>query len=288
MRKDLLKSLLCVFCLFIGSSVVNAQIETPQPSPASTLIQKVGLADVTINYSRPGVKDRVIFGDLVPFDKVWRTGANASTKISFTEEVKLEGNTIPAGEYALYTIPSKSEWTIIIHKNTSHWGDSGYKAEEDLVRFKVKPQRSPTLIETFNFNITDITNTTAILQMAWENTVVNIKLETDIDSQIMASIEKNIINMDRNNANLYYQAANYYLTANKDMNQALEWINIALDARPDAFWYAHLKAKIQAQNKDYKNAIKSAEHSKQLAEKANNPAYVKMNEKLIAEYEKMM
>jgi hypothetical protein len=132
-----------------------AQIKTPQPSPNASFKQTFGLGEISVNYSRPQAKGRVIFGDLVPFDKLWRTGANASTKVSFTDDVTIEGNKLPAGEYALYTIPGKMEWTLIFHKNIKLWGlgDPGeYKEENDALRIKVKPQMS-SLVENLTISV---------------------------------------------------------------------------------------------------------------------------------------
>lgn len=253
----------------------------PQPSPLGTVTQKVGLADVSITYSRPSAKGRSIFGDLVPFDKLWRTGANASTKIKISEEVTLEGNKVPAGEYALLTIPGKAEWVIILNKDLRVSGEANYKQSEDLLRFKVKPQKTDSKVETFTIQFADLTSNTAYIELQWENTLVRFKLETEVDSKVMADIESKLINP----TGMYYQAARYYFDNNKDLKQALEWINKATE-KQQQYWVMHLKAKIQAANGDYKGAIQTAEKAKNLAAEAKNDEYVKMNEALITEYKK--
>jgi hypothetical protein len=262
----------------------SAQVKTPQPSPSATVKQAFGLGEITIVYSRPSVKGRVIFGDLVPFDKLWRTGANSSTKISFTEEVMIGGNKVPAGEYALYTIPGKTEWTIMINKNTKLWGTGNpgdYKQEEDVARVKVKPVAVPANVESFTIDISDVGATTAMINLSWEKTKVSFQVETSIDEKIMASIEKTL--NPKPEANSYFSAASYYYESDKDLAQALKWVDKAIEQRPDAFWMVHLKAKIQKKMNDTNGAIASANQSKEIAAKANNDDYVALNNKLIAE-----
>lgn len=272
-------------CLpFAGS----AQIEMPAPSPLSTLTQEVGLMEIKVVYSRPGAKGRKIYGDLVPFGKSWRTGANASTKISFTENVTIEGNEVPAGEYALFTIPGESEWTIILHKNANLMGTGGenYNKSEEAARFTVKPSKLAETVETFTISIGDITMNSATVSILWENTAVAFLVESEVDKEIMANIDQALNNIERNNANLYNQAASYYYETGKDLDKALEWVNKAVSANPEAFWMAHLKAKILAKQGNKKEAIKAAEEAKKVAQAANNSDYVRLNEKLIEEVKK--
>lgn len=272
-------------CLpFAGS----AQIEMPAPSPLSTLTQEVGLMEIKVVYSRPGAKGRKIYGDLVPFGKSWRTGANASTKISFTEDVTIEGNEVPAGEYALFTIPGESEWTIILHKNANLMGTGGenYNKSEEAARFTVKPSKLAETVETFTISIGDITMNSATVSILWENTAVEFLVESEVDKEIMANIDQALNNIEKNNANLYNQAASYYYETGKDLDKALEWVNKAVSANPEAFWMAHLKAKILAKQGNKKEAIKAAEEAKKVAQAANNSDYVRLNEKLIEEVKK--
>ncbi len=263
-------------------------ITMPAASPASTVTQKVGLGEISVNYSRPSMKGRSIYGgDVVPYGKLWRTGANASTKITFSDDVTIKGNKIPAGEYALYTIPNQNEWTIIIHKNTKHWGDGGteYKQEEDLARFTVKPQTNPRTVETFTINFTNVKPASTDLEILWDKTIVSFTVEAEVDSKVMAQIQEKVVNGKDVQPGLYAAAASYYLDNNKDMKQALDWMKKA-NANNPRFWNLHTQAKIQAKLKDYKGAIKTAEQSMELAKKENNADYVRMNEKAIAEWKK--
>jgi type IV secretory pathway VirB9-like protein len=260
-----------------------AQIKTPQPSPNASFKQTFGLGEISVNYSRPQAKGRVIFGDLVPFDKLWRTGANASTKVSFTDDVTIEGNKLPAGEYALYTIPGKMEWTLIFHKNIKLWGlgDPGeYKEENDALRIKVKPQMS-SLVENLTISVSDVTANTCKMNLEWEKTRVTFNVSTDIDAKISASIEKTL--NPKPDANSYFSAASYYFENDKDLNKALDWVNLAIAARPDAFWMVHLKAKIYKKLNNKVAATEAAMLSKEIASKEGNADYVALNDKLIAE-----
>ncbi|MDN4165377.1 DUF2911 domain-containing protein [Cytophagales bacterium LB-30] len=261
-------------------SPVMAQINMPQPSPLSTVEQKVGLTDVSVTYSRPSMKGRAIFGDIVPFDKIWRTGANASTKITFSDEVSLEGNKVPAGTYALYTIPGKESWTIILNKNTNLWGEDGYSEAEDQVRVTVKPVALAEAVETFAIQFVNLTKDGASLELAWEKTAVRVAITTEVDAKVMADIKSKLAE----NPSVYFQAATYYYENDKDLAQALAWCTKACDLRKDAFWMSHVKAKIQLKMKDYKGALATAEASLATAKAAPNDfGYVNNNEKLIAE-----
>jgi hypothetical protein len=236
-RKLITLTGISMFAMLSFTSV--AQLKTPQASPTQTLKQNFALNDITIEYSRPGVKGRVIYGDLVPFDKLWRTGANSSTKITFADNVKVEGNAVPAGTYSMFTIPGKTEWTIILNKNLSFGGTDGYKQEEDMMRFKVKPVAISDKIETFTINVADITSTTANIELVWEKTRVAFNVTASIDSVMMKNIETALAPTDKRP---YYQAATYYYDNNKDLNKALEWVNKAVELNPKAYYMAHTKA----------------------------------------------
>jgi len=272
--------------LILCGVTVSAQIETPAPSPLSTIEQKVGLSDVSITYSRPSVKGRTIFGDLVQYGEMWRWGANASTKFTTSDDIKIEGHDVPAGTYAMYAIPGQETWTIVIHKNTSYWGTGGskYKESEDLVRFEVKANSSyPVKVETMTFQFSNITTSGCDIEFMWENTQLSMKVETQVDAQVMKEIE---MKMKGVSSATYYQAARYYYENDKDMNKAFEWINKAL-VDNEKFWMVRLKALIQAKMGDYAGAIETAKRSKTLAEEAGNKDYVRMNDKSIAEWKKM-
>lgn len=269
------------FTLF--SYTASAQLKVPAPSPFQTIKQSFALSDITIEYSRPGVKGRVIFGDVVPFGKIWRTGANQTTKITFGEDVKLEGNPVAAGTYGIYSIPNKDSWDIMLYKDLTLAGSvADYKTENEVVRFKVKPSALATKIETFTINVTDITPSTANIELAWEQTRVAFSVVADIDSKIMKNIEANVAKDNRP----YFQAASYYYEANKDLKQALVWADKAIEQNPKAYWVVLLKAKIQAKIKDNKGAITTAEQVITLAKEDKNDDYVRMAEKLIADAKK--
>src|SRR6218665_1813778 len=233
-----IKTLTAALALVMASTTMNAQLKVPAPSPLQTVKQAFGLSDLTIEYSRPGAKGRVIFGDVVPFGKVWRTGANATTKITFGDDVKVEGNAVVAGTYGLYTIPHKDSWEIMLYKDLTLAGNvADYKKENEVIHFTVKPKTTSDKTETFTINIADITSNTANVELTWENTRVAFKVETDIDSKIMKSIETNVINDSRP----YFQAATYYYENGKDLAKASEWADKAIAANPKAFYMVMLK-----------------------------------------------
>lgn len=264
--------------LLAAGSLSAQQIKTPAPSTTQTLKQGFALGEVTIEYSRPSVKGRVIYGDLVPFGKVWRTGANAATKITITDKLKFEGKEVAPGTYAIYTIPNKDSWEVMLYKDLTLGGNvANYKAENEVLRINVKPQTTKEKTETFTINLNDIRNDSATLEFVWENTRVPVQLVADIDSPIMASIDK-AMNVD---SRPYYQAASYYYSSGKDLSKALEWVNKAVDQNPKAFWVTMLKARIEMKMGDKKAAMASAERTKQLAQEAKNDDYVKMADDLM-------
>ncbi len=261
-------------------NIVQAQLKIPAASPSATVRQNVGLMDVTIDYSRPAMRGRTIFGDLIPYGEMWRTGANASTKITFSDAVSLNENEIPAGTYALYSIPNEKEWTIIVHSNTAHWGDGGndYNPSEDVVRFKVPVQQLQDPVESFTMGFADLTTNSGKLELSWENTKVAIDLTTEVDEKVMAQIDQ-LMNPKRD-VGLFYTAASYFYAEGKDMEQASQWINkaVELDAK---FYIVHLQAKIYAALDNKKEAEKSAKKSKEMAKEAGNDDYVRLNDQLL-------
>jgi Protein of unknown function (DUF2911) len=274
-----------VFLFFALNQAAFAQITTPAASPSSTLTQKVGLTDVTVNYSRPSAKGRVIFGDIVPFDALWRTGANAATKIKFSTPVTIGDKKVEAGEYSLLSIPGKAKWTIILNKNVNA-GTANYKQEEDAARLEVSPMTADAT-ETFTINLANLTANTADLEIVWEKTKAAFKIVTDVDGAVTAQIDNFMKNPTSSLAGSYWASASYYLDNGKDMNKALEWANKSIEYNPSAFWVVRGKALIQAKLKDYKGAIETAKKSIEGAKAAKNDDYVRMNEKSIAEWEKM-
>ena len=254
------------------------QIKTPAPSPTQTVKQAFGLGEVTFDYSRPAARGRVIFGDVVPFGKIWRTGANATTKITFSEDVQVEGKSVKAGTYGLYTIPGKDNWEVMLYKDLTMGGNvANYKQEDEVLRVNVKPVANSRMVQSFTINMDNVASSTAEIQLLWEKTIVPMKLSSDVDTRVMKSIETV---MKVEDSRPYFQAANYYYENDKDLKQALAWSDKAI-AQNNAFYVVHLKAKIQMKMKDYAGAIKTAEESKRLAQEAKNDDYVRMNEKII-------
>ncbi len=286
MRKSLLACALALISVITIESSADAQLRTPVLSPRSTLTQVVGVTDVTIDHSRPSMRGRKIMGGLVPYDEVWRTGANAPTTISFTEDAILEGNKARAGKYALTTIPRKDQWTIILIKDRE--AEANYPEVEDTLRFMVKPMKSQETIQSFTIDITDLKQNSANVQLAWENTVVRFKMEFDADTKIMSEIDKAMADMRQRNANVYSQAATYYFENGKDMQKALQWVNKSIELNEGPFFILRLKSRIQAELKDYESAIETAELSKAKAQEAGNQQFVRFNEDAIAEWKKKM
>lgn len=278
-----------MLAFFMSLSFVSAQVTTPAPSPLSTIEQKVGLTDVSVTYSRPSMKGRKIFGELVAYDNMWRTGANASTKIEFNKEVTIGGTKVPAGEYALYTIPAKDEWTVILHKNTSYWGTGGenYKEEEDAVRFKVKAENTSYKTETFTIGFDNLTRTSADLTLQWENTAVSFKLETGTDAEVEKQIERFAENPQASLANSYFRAASFYLEKGDKLDKALEYAKKATEIRPDAYWMLRTQALIQAAQKDYKGAMATLAKSTAKAKERGNEGYAEMNANTLKEWKSL-
>ena len=259
---------------------VHAQINMPAPSPQSTVTQKVGLTDITITYSRPGMKGREIYGGLVPYGALWRTGANALPKLTLSDEVTVGGQKVPAGEYALLTIPDKTEWTIIINRKTQG-STADYDKAQDVARFTVKPTQLSEKVESFTIGFSDIQNESANIDLEWEKTRVRIPLEVAVDAKVMAQIEKTMASAEAS-AGDYFQAASYYMTTDRDPKQALEWINKAVAMNDTQYWVMHLQARILEKNGKKTEAKAAAEKSMKLAQEAGNEDYVRLNKELIA------
>lgn len=269
----------------------QAQIVTPQASPKSTVTQRVGLTDVTITYYRPSAKGRTVFGAdkaVVADGKRWRTGANATTSIKFSDDVLVDGKKVPAGEYGLYTIPGASEWTVVLNKSLKQGADvEGFKDDQDVARFTVKPYKLGNKVETFTINFADLTPATANVDLEWENTGAKFKITSDVDAKVMAQIDEKVVKNANPTPGDLAGAAVYYYENNKDLKQALAWIQKA-NATDPKFWNVNTEAKIRLKMKDYKGAIAAAERSKKLAQAATPPNndYVRMNDELVAEAKK--
>lgn len=273
MKKLIFGALFCGTALFADAQ----QLKTPAPSPTQTIKQDFGISSVELIYSRPSMKGRKIFGDLVPYDKVWRTGANQATRLKFNDDVMIGGQTVKAGEYALFTIPGEKEWTIIINKGSENWGTI-YKQEDDVVRLKAKTMELDDAVESFTMQFMDVKPTSAQLAMMWDKTAVSFPFTTDIDSKVMAQIN-NLMNKDNRP---YFAAAMYYLESGKDLSQAVTWFDKAIEQNNKAFWIYHQKANALAKLGKKQEARMAATKSMQLAKEQNNDDYVKLNEKLLA------
>jgi len=280
MKKLIFSLLLTVACSF-GAL---AQIQTPAASPEQTLTQSVGLSSVTVQYSRPAMRGRTIFGDLVPMDKLWCTGANKNTLVTFESDATVGGSPLKAGTYALYTVPSKDEWTVYFYTDTENWGlPKPWDENKIAAVYKVKAQSLDTSVESFTITIDKVTDSGAHLTISWENTSVAIPFGFDTESAVMQTIERT---MNGPAAGDYYQAAVYYLNADKDINKAKIWIDKAIAMSEPAYWYYRQKALIYAKSGDKKGAIAAAERSMELAKAAGNQDYVAMNKKSLAEWTK--
>ena len=258
----------------------NAQsLKTPAPSPTTTVKQEFGTSSIELSYSRPGVKGRQIFGDLVPYGKIWRTGANNATTITFGSDVTIADTKIPAGKYGLLTIPGQNEWTVIITKQLDVTSPAQYKQDQDVVRVSVEPFTLPFSIESFTIGFNDITSTSCKLELIWDSVYVHVPIQTEIDSSIMAQIEEVMASDNRP----YFQSAMYYLDNGKELNQALQWFDKAIEQNPDGFFIYYQKARTLVKLGRKQEAVAACNKSIDLAKKAKNDDYVRLNEKLLAQ-----
>jgi hypothetical protein len=271
--------LLMLFSTITISFGYAQQLRTPQPSPAQTIKQDFGLGSIEINYSRPAVRGRKIFGDVVPYGSIWRTGANSATTIIFSDEISIEGTKVPAGKYGLLTIPAASEWVVIISKQTNVTSADEYKQDQDVVRVKTKPVTLGNKVENFTIAVDQLSNTNCILQLQWDQTGISFPISTEIDSKVMKQIESIFIKDNRP----YYGAAYYYMENGKDLNQALTWFNKAAEGNPDAYWIHYQKARCLQKMGKKKEAMEASMKSLELARKENDPAYINNNLKLQSE-----
>ncbi|PHR12348.1 MAG: dihydrolipoamide dehydrogenase [Aequorivita sp.] len=278
-----MKKIILLFSAFMLTFSIQAQIETPQPSPFQKIEQKVGLTDVTLEYSRPSMKGRNIFGGLVPYDKMWRTGANANTKITFSDDVEIGGKTVKAGSYAIYTKPGTSSWDIYFYDDTNNWGTPEKWDESKVVaQISAPAYPMPMNIETFTMSFDDLKNDSALLGLLWEKTYVGVPIKFGTDKTVSESIQRV---MNGPSANDYYSAAVYYLEAGKDINQAKAWIDKAIEMNKEPkFWQLRQKSLIYAKAGDKKGAIEAAKKSIELAKAAGNDDYVALNQKSLKEW----
>lgn len=258
-------------CALIATSTVRAaeeKVEFPAISQHQVVKQRVGLTDIEVDYSRPNKNDREIFGDLVPYGKVWRTGANATTKVKFSGPVKLDGKEIPAGEYVLFTIPTADEWTLIVYKDTKVQSAGDYKEENDAARIMAKPSALPAKVETFTIGFSEVKGPSAIMHLDWDMTRVPVKVETDDVAKVSKQLEAAGAKLDPGQA---FQAASFYYENNKDMTQAAKWIDQALEKNPDAWFMQMKKAQIEARLGNKKEATAAAEKTVTLLKASKTP-----------------
>lgn len=280
-----MKHFLTFIAVALLAFVGTAQVKTPQPSPKAVINQTVGLTEIEIEYARPSAKGRTIFGDLVPFAKLWRTGANANSTISFSDNVTIGGKELKKGKYSIFTIPKADVWEIIFYSTTDNWGTpENFDETKVALRTTAKPELTNRYIENFTIAITTLDNNFGVLELSWEKTIVPVKIEVPTQKTAMASITKVLAGPS---AGDYFSAAQYFHQSNGDAKKALEYVNKALEINADKpFWYNRLKSLIQAKLGDKAAAIETAKLSLASAETAKNADYVKMNKDSIAEWSK--
>ena len=278
-----MKHLKLIILLCGGLAV--AQIQTPQPSPSNTMEQVVGLTEVKIEYSRPAMRGRTIMGDLVPYGSLWRTGANKNTTLSFSDPVTVGGQALAAGTYALFTRPGKSLWEVFFYTETENWGTpQEWQSKSVAAVIEVPTQSLAEPEESFTISINELTNTGANIHLSWENTRVTLPLEVPTDEKTMASIKETMKGTPK--AGDLYQAAVYYRESGRDLQTAKKWIGKAIEMDPGKYWMFRQQALILADLNEKEAAIKAAQSSLELAEKAGNQDYVRLNTKAIEEWSK--
>ena len=260
-------------------SARSQELTIPQPSTKQIITQDFGLGKIILTYSRPNVKGRKIFGYVEPYGIVWRTGANSATTIQFTDQVTIEGQNIPAGEYSLFSIPGEKDWTFILNKTAKQWGAYNYKESDDLARIKIPKGKSPKFYETMTMQFIDATNTNCLLQLDWENTELVLHLTTDMDSRVMENIDKAMLGEKKP----YYFASIYYYNHDKDIHKALEWITIHDKNQPNSFNVKYWKSRIQLKAGDKNSALITAKEGLKIATESKNVEYIRLNNEAISE-----
>jgi hypothetical protein len=272
--KKLFLSALIIASFF---SMSNAQVTMPAPSPTQTIKQGFAIGSIELTYSRPSAKGRKIYGDLVPYNKIWRTGANAATKLVLTEPLEIGGKKIDTGTYVLYAIPGIDTWEIVLNKGLSNWGIDGYKESEDVARFKTEPMKMKNSVETFTMNFANITPESCTLDIMWENTIVSVPIKADFRAKVRAQIEKAMATAEKKP---YWAAAQFYNEYDKNLPKALEYAGKAIEANQKAYWIWLYKARIQKEMGDNAGAMASSQKSMELAKEDKNDDYVKLNQDL--------
>lgn len=271
-----MRTIFLFFCIGLFSMAASAQIQVPQPSPSAKIEQVVGLTDVTIEYSRPAKRDRELFGNLVPYNKIWRTGANANTTITFSTKITISGEELEKGTYAIYTVPGETEWEVIFYQDTNNWGTpENWDEEKVVLRTSAKVEETPVPVENFTILIDNIRSDAAALKFMWGSTMAGFDFNMPTDEIAMGSIERV---MQGPTAGDYFAAATYYHDEGKDLDKAYEWIQKAVEmGNPDAYWVLRRKSLIEADLGRKEDAIATARKSLAAAEKAGNDDYIKLN-----------
>jgi len=277
---------LLICLLMLATSFVQAQIQTPAPSPGAKVEQRIGLTDVVVEYSRPSMKGRVIFGDLVPYDEVWRTGANSATKITFSDSVTFGGAGVKKGSYALLSKPGKTTWTFMLYPHNSTNFGSYLESDVQPITITATPIKMPTgvKVESLMMGFDNLSNGGGDYYLLWDNIYVPVAIKVGTDKTVEASIAKTMAGPSSGD---YYSAANYYYTEKKDLKQALTWINKSIEMGNEKYWVLRTKSLIQADLGDTKGAITTATKSLELATADDNKDYIRMNEASIAQWKKM-
>lgn len=263
----------------LASQESQAQAKFPPASSTTKIEQGIGIKKVSLVYQRPNINGRTIFGGLVPFDQVWRTGANSIPAITFEEDVILAGHKVPAGTYGLFTIPTKGDWTVILSTNVEQWGAYQYNQSEDFLRFQAKSKQLSDKVETFTIAFENVKQTGADLTLAWENTKVSFPIVVNQSQEIMASIEEAM----KSEKKPYFQAAQYYYNNDLDINKAVEWANEADKGNTKAPHIKYWRARIQLKAGDKAGAIQTATEGIAMAKAANNEEYIKLNTQVLEE-----
>ncbi|HEY4109578.1 DUF2911 domain-containing protein [Puia sp.] len=265
------------FCLRPGSSVAQ-DLKIPQPSTTQRIEQDFGLGSISVTYSRPNTKGRTIFGAMEPYGHVWRTGANAATKLKLTDSINIEGHPLAPGEYSLFTIPGANEWEIVINKSANQWGAYAYDSTKDVLRFKVRTAKLDKKLETLTLQFANMNVEHGDLQIMWDNTLVSMKLTTDVDAQVMANIDKAM----QGEKKPYYFAAIYYYNHDKDMQKALAWMQERDKAQPGQYNVKYWMARIQLKLGDKAGAIATANEGLRLASAEPSAEYIRLNKEVLA------
>ena len=281
-----MKKLTFIICFSIVS-VLSAQVNHPKASPLSITAQEVGLTSIKVEYSRPAVRGRKIFGGLVPYGRIWRVGANASTKITFENDVTIMGNVLEKGTYALYAFPEAEEWDIVFHENLTHWGDGrkNYNPNEDVLRIKLVPGETKSFQENFLITFDKIQYNGLNLLLRWANTEIRIPIKIDTGSLMEIEIVKQL--KDNPTAQTYYEAARYYQEQHIKYGTALEYLKKAIELGGDTYYFHRVKSLVEAALGDFKTAISSAHKSMELAALQDKDEFVRMNEKNIAKWKRL-